>query len=172
MSNALAGTKGQLNTANVLAAEQQYRDRFRGISTLGDNWIMQKSKRDSHCVHIFEAADDALQGYLGLHHYAKQLHSEAIPLLISKFAASQDTIDIQITHDWQRRYSMKSFVENMANSFEFAESRALVLPTVAIFETAVRRFFLQLYDLGKLGPRERKLRRRTTKSYSGGHSWL
>src|SRR5262249_48792595 len=109
--------------------------------------------RDERCVAILEAADNSLQGYLGMHLYIKALHSGAIPSLEAQFGPRLDqrTVAVQITHEWQRTFSLKDFVSNISNNFEFGEGRILLLPMVAIFEKTLRRLHHYLYDIEKLG---------------------
>lgn len=107
-------------------------------------------ERDSQILAIFLAADDALQGILWLHFYTVAIHNQ----VMSGAVVTDDKLRIQlkVTHEWAREVSLKEFVSQMVNSFEFVHCRATLLSVIPNFDIALRRMKKRLSNLGKLGP--------------------
>ena len=105
--------------------------------------------RNEYVLAVFLATDDSLQGILGLHIYTAAIHGLAVNSIDR--AGDDRTVQLRITHEWDRPMSLKSFLAEMENCFEFMHCRTILLSLVANFEIALRRFRRQLWDDGHVG---------------------
>ncbi len=106
-------------------------------------------KRNNNILAVFLATDDALQGIVGLHTYTAAIHGLAMNSIDR--AGDDRVVQLRITHEWARSISLKTFLSEMENCFEFMHCRTILLSLVANFEIALRRFRRQLWDDGHLG---------------------
>ena len=106
-------------------------------------------RRNKHILAVFLATDDSLQGVLGLHIYSAAIHGLAVNSI--NRAGDDRTVQLRITHEWVRPMSLKLFLSEMENCFEFMHCRIILLSLVANFEIALRRFRRQLWDDGHVG---------------------
>ena len=104
------------------------------------------SNRDKDIQHIFEIADDSLQGILGYHLYVVAMQSASNTEKIAQYLPDKT---FPMTFDWVRNYRKEDLIHAFEPPcLEFYQSKISLISIVTVFDVMFNNFIKKLIEKG------------------------